>query len=118
MPSSQREQYNVKLHSHRMSEEEYFQLLPEVVKRRDHPLSIPHEVAFYHMSREAKKHVTVVLCGEGADELFAGYGRVFRSPSDWRKILWLQKNRKLSSILSKVLFEPSFQQRGASIYPS
>ena len=29
-----------------MSEEEYFQLLPEVVKRRDHPLSIPHEVAF------------------------------------------------------------------------
>lgn len=105
------EQYNVKLHSHRMSEEEYFQLLPEVVKRRDHPLSIPHEVAFYHMSREAKKHVTVVLCGEGADELFAGYGRVFRSPSDWRKILWLQKNRKLSSILSKVLFEPSFQQQ-------
>ncbi|WCL56032.1 asparagine synthase (glutamine-hydrolyzing) [Bacillus safensis] len=105
------DQYNVKLHSHRMSEEEYFQLLPEVVKRRDHPLSIPHEVAFYHMSREAKKHVTVVLCGEGADELFAGYGRVFRSPADWRKILWLQKNRKLSSILSKVLFEPSFQQQ-------
>ncbi|MFP3325106.1 asparagine synthase C-terminal domain-containing protein, partial [Planococcus sp. SIMBA_160] len=26
------DQYNVKLHSHRMSEEEYFQLLPEVVK--------------------------------------------------------------------------------------
>ncbi|MFP3648389.1 asparagine synthase-related protein, partial [Paraburkholderia sp. SIMBA_054] len=61
------DQYNVKLHSHRMSEEEYFQLLPEVVKRRDHPLSIPHEVAFYRMSQEAKKHVTVVLCGEGAD---------------------------------------------------
>ncbi|MCC9087183.1 MULTISPECIES: asparagine synthase (glutamine-hydrolyzing) [Bacillus] len=105
------DQYNVKLHSHRMSEEEYFQLLPEVVKRRDHPLSIPHEVAFYRMSQEAKKHVTVVLCGEGADELFAGYGRVFRSPADWRKILLLQKSRKLSPMLSRLLFDPSFQQQ-------
>ncbi|MGE6631481.1 asparagine synthase (glutamine-hydrolyzing) [Bacillus sp. NPDC077027] len=102
-------QYGVRLHSHQMSEEEYFRLLPDVVKRRDHPISIPHEVAFYRMSQEAKKYVSVVLCGEGADELFAGYGRIFRSPSDWRKILLLQKSNLFSPILSRLLFDQAYR---------
>ena len=37
------------------------------------------------MSKELKKYITVVL-SEGADELFCGYGRIFRSPYDLERI--------------------------------
>jgi asparagine synthase (glutamine-hydrolysing) len=37
----------------------------------------------YYISREAKKHVTVVLNGDGADELFAGYRRYVPFANNW-----------------------------------
>ena len=70
---------------------DYLNLWPKLIRQRGIPLSIPHEVALYQMSMELKKHVTVVLSGEGADELFGGYGRVQRSPMDWEKICFASK---------------------------
>lgn len=40
---------------------------------RDAPLSEPADVAVYLLARAASEHVKVVLSGEGADEVFAGY---------------------------------------------
>ena len=58
----------------------------KLIRLRDAPLSIPHEIALYHLSAQMKTFVTVAISGEGADELFGGYGRVLRSPMDWKKI--------------------------------
>ena len=41
----------------------------------DEPLSHPNSVPLYFLSQFARQHVTVVLTGEGADELFGGYPR-------------------------------------------
>lgn len=57
----------------KVSQEEYIKSLPEVVYYLDDPVADPSEVGIYFLSREARKHVTVVLSGEGADELFGGY---------------------------------------------
>ena len=41
----------------------------------DEPLNHPHSVAIFQISRIAQKKVSVLLTGEGADELFFGYER-------------------------------------------
>lgn len=69
-----------------LSGSNYMDLMPKLIAFKDGPLSVPNEVSLYEMSRELKKHITVVLSGEGADELFGGYGRIFRSPFDCERM--------------------------------
>ena len=74
-------------HTHLVLEREQFESGWELLlTHRDGPLSIPHELAFFHLCREVKRQVSVAIAGDGADELFGGYGRVMRSPMDWRKV--------------------------------
>jgi asparagine synthase (glutamine-hydrolysing) len=49
--------------------------LRRLIHYHDEPLSHPNAVPLYLLSGLARKHVKVVLTGEGADELFAGYPR-------------------------------------------
>tara|TARA_Y100001980_G_C14556582_1_gene348716 strand:+ start:6175 stop:7737 length:1563 start_codon:yes stop_codon:yes gene_type:complete len=76
------EKANSQLHSYHkkilMSKKEFLDLLRMMVIKRREPLSVPNEVLIYKMAKEAKKKNTVVLSGEGADELFWGYDRIFR----------------------------------------
>lgn len=47
--------------------------LPKIIWHLDEPMADPSVVTQYVLSREAKKKVTVVLSGEGGDEIFGGY---------------------------------------------
>ncbi|MBO6948146.1 MAG: asparagine synthase (glutamine-hydrolyzing) [Rhodospirillales bacterium] len=69
-----------------LAQDDYLNTWRSLIKINDIPISIPHEVALYQLSAHMKKSVSVALSGEGADELFGGYGRVQRSPMDWKKI--------------------------------
>ena len=40
----------------------------------------------YYVSQEAKKHVTVILNGDGADEIFGGYRRYVPVANNWIRI--------------------------------
>jgi asparagine synthase (glutamine-hydrolysing) len=51
------------------------ELLDDVVWHADEPVGDAAFLAVYVLSREASREVKVVLAGEGADELLAGYGR-------------------------------------------
>jgi asparagine synthase (glutamine-hydrolysing) len=62
-----------------VSAEEMMQTLPLIVWYLDDPVADPALVPLYFVAREARKHVKVVLSGEGADELFGGY-TIYREP--------------------------------------
>lgn len=65
--------------SYVISPQEYMDELPKIMWHMDDPLADPACVPLYFVAREARKHVTVVLSGEGADELFGGYN-IYREP--------------------------------------
>lgn len=57
---------------------DYGQMLeafPRLVWNMDEPVADPAIMPTFFVSKLARKHVTVALLGEGADELFAGYSR-------------------------------------------
>ena len=58
-----------------MNGHQYADALEETVWYCDQPINHAHTVQLLQLSRLAKQFVTVVLTGEGADELFAGYPR-------------------------------------------
>lgn len=53
--------------------EDFEELWPRMTWHRDAPISEPADIAVFRLAELARKHVTVVLSGEGGDELFAGY---------------------------------------------
>ncbi len=71
-------------HELRVGNEEFSDLFPTMVWHNDEPLDFPNSVHIFALSRLSKQRVTVVLTGEGSDELFAGYPR-YRIPGLVRK---------------------------------
>ena len=49
--------------------------LPEIVASLDDPAADYAIIPTWFLGRRARQDVKVVLCGEGGDEIFAGYGR-------------------------------------------
>lgn len=90
-------------------------LLARVIWHHDEPLSHPNSVPIYLLSQFAREEVTVVLTGEGSDEVFGGYpryhiarlsGLLDRAPPGTRSILrrvtgaWGgHRGRKLEALL-------------------
>ncbi|WP_448856272.1 asparagine synthase (glutamine-hydrolyzing) [Corynebacterium camporealensis] len=62
-----------------VSPEEYADAVPKIMWHLDNPVADPSLVPLYFVAQEARKHVKVVLSGEGADELFGGY-TIYKEP--------------------------------------
>lgn len=86
---------NTTHHTFQMNPNRYIQLNEKLVNLKDAPLGIPNEVAIFEMCEKLRSYIKVVLSGEGADELFGGYGRILRCPHDLKLIQSID-NLKLS----------------------
>jgi asparagine synthase (glutamine-hydrolysing) len=67
-----------------IDDRDFFGALPRLIWHEDEPIAHPSSVPLYFVSKLAREHVTVVLTGEGSDELLAGYGKYPRSLLNWR----------------------------------
>lgn len=80
-----------------------------VIKKLDEPFADPAIFPTYLLSREAKKHVKVIISGEGADEFFGGYPhyrkhlldrRFPRLPAWWaRNLLQMIPSQKIAQLI-------------------
>ena len=66
-------------HKYEMKADYYFDVMEKAIWHFEQPLNHPNTIGIYLLSQEAKKHVTVLLSGEGADESLAGYDRFIKA---------------------------------------
>ena len=76
----------IKAESHDVviDDRDFFRAFPRLLWHEDEPIAHQSSVPLYFVSALARRHVTVVLTGEGSDELLAGYGRYPRIQWNWR----------------------------------
>jgi asparagine synthase (glutamine-hydrolysing) len=104
--------------SYVITPEEYMNEVPKIIWHMDDPLADPACVPLYFVAREARKHVTVVLSGEGADELFGGYN-IYREPQSlevFNKIPRVGKVllKRIACIMPEGMKGKSFIERGVT----
>ena len=95
-----------------VSQAEFVSALPEIVWYLDEPVADPALVPLYFIAREARKHVKVVLSGEGADELFGGY-TIYREPLSLKPFNYMP--RPLRRSMAKVSAPLPDGMRGKSL---
>ena len=104
--------------SYVISPEEYMNELPKIMWYLDDPLADPACVPLYFVAREARKHVTVVLSGEGADELFGG-DNIYREPQSLQIFNRIPESLKrillrVAQIMPEGMKGKSFIERGCT----
>lgn len=81
------ETYGTQHYDMSITAKDFAAFLPEYVWHMEEPVCEPPAIAMYYVSKLARKHVTVLLSGEGGDEAFAGY-------SNYRNLVWLERIKR------------------------
>ena len=92
------ETLGIKSHKFLLDNEYYLDNLGKATWHLESPLNHPNTVAVYKLSQRAKDYVTVLLSGEGADEVFGGYKRFYdiKYPFSVNRLL-TELNRNLNN---------------------
>lgn len=96
------EKYNTDHHEIRISFDNLLNDIEGIVSQYGEPFFDSSAIPSYYVSREARKHLTVILNGDGADELFGGYRRyVIFSKYDFFKDSYLVS--KIAQLAEKLM---------------
>jgi asparagine synthase (glutamine-hydrolysing) len=89
-------QFNTDHTEYFMTPQEFKDFLPEYIRHMDEPVTEAAAISLYYLAMKTKEKVTVVLSGEGSDEVFGGYG-IYRS------MQLVENYKKLPSIIHKIV---------------
>lgn len=68
-------QLRTKHHKILFTKQDFLRLFSAITYQLDEPIVHPNTIPMYLLAKEARKYTKVLLTGEGADEVFLGYGR-------------------------------------------
>ncbi|MFP4162759.1 MAG: asparagine synthase (glutamine-hydrolyzing) [Chitinispirillaceae bacterium] len=91
-------------HARNLNIEAALEVIPELERMLDEPMGDSSLIATYLLCRETRKHVTVALGGDGADELFAGYDpfRALNIARWYERIVPRPVHRGISMLMSRL----------------
>jgi asparagine synthase (glutamine-hydrolysing) len=112
------DQLGVRLTPTVVTDDDVIRELPRIVQLLDDPVADPSLVPLYFLARTASRYVTVVLSGEGSDELFGGY-TIYREPKSLAGLDRLPAGmkrglRNLACVIPEGVKGRSFLERGTT----
>ena len=96
-------------YEYRLSAKAFEEFIPRLVWHLDEPLADPSCIPLHYISKLAREHITVILSGEGADEILAGYNIYGRMLAMNRMNERIPQMSRLAPMLAK--FAPSEKLR-------
>jgi len=91
--------FNTEHHEFYLEPADFYSFIPKLVWHLDEPVVEAAAIPLYFISKLAHEYVTVLLSGEGADELFAGY-------YIYKKMEMIESYRRLPSWIRKNFSDP------------
>lgn len=88
-------------HEFYCSDQDALDVIPNLATIYDEPFADQSQIPTYLISKMAREHVTVVLTGDGGDEILGGYDRHTKIPPLWNKVGFLPQS--IRSIICKSL---------------
>ena len=104
--------------SHRFSFDEnaFVDALDAASWHMDQPISVPNSLALWVLARQARGDVTVLLSGEGADELFGGYRRMSGAHADTIvRATQFHSEARLAKLRPEANLQPALDKRHAML---
>jgi asparagine synthase (glutamine-hydrolysing) len=104
-------QLGITSHKFLLDSDYYLENIEKATWHLEAPLNHPNTVAIYRLSQRAKEYVTVLLSGEGADEVFGGYERFYELSNPYRARILLNEVRRYSKSPGNLIryFIPGFR---------
>lgn len=99
------EKFNTDHTEYFMTAEEFKNFLPDYIRHMDEPVTEAAAISLYFLAKKTKEKVTVVLSGEGADEVFGGY-------PIYKYMQVVENYKKVPAFLRKGVFNPLLRKLG------